>query len=501
MKLMNLPGLLAAFILSSVFAGSAGAQTLQVDPIYIGGTAYFEVHNATPDAIAIVCYSTTGTGPFTLANGLTFDLSMPIRQLQPMVVDSLGDGQLGPFPVPSNAVVGMQLWFQAVHIDFWANPGFTTTNMVPITVQNTQNNSPTAVDDNTSTPESVTVTIDVMANDSDPDGDAINLVSVNTPTHGTALIVSGQIEYTPLTGYVGADSFTYVIEDTFAAQATATVFVDVGPGSLVSWGRDVENQVSNTPTTNDFTQVAAGDWHSIALRSDGTLVSWGPNGHGQVSDTPTTNDFTQVAAGGSHSVALRSGGTLVSWGSDTQNQVSNTPTTNDFTQASAGYKHSVGLKSDGTLVSWGWDTYGLVSSTPTTNGFTQVSAGLFHSVALRSGGSLISWGLDTFGQVSNTPTTNDFTQVAAGDYHSVALRSDGTLVSWGHDDENQVSNTPTTNDFTQVAAGRDHSVALRSDGTLVSWGRDAENQVSNTPATNDFTQVAAGGYHSVALKL
>ena len=90
----------------------SNAQTLQIDPIYIGGTAYFEVHNATPDAIAIVCYSTTGTGPFTLANGLTFDLSMPIRQLQPMVVDSLGDRQLGPFPVPSNAVVGMQLLFQ-----------------------------------------------------------------------------------------------------------------------------------------------------------------------------------------------------------------------------------------------------------------------------------------------------------------------------------------------------------------------------------------------------
>ena len=127
---------LLTLLLALTATVSSNAQTLQVDPIYIGGTAYFEVHNATPDAIAIVCYSTSGTGPFTLANGLTFDLSMPIRQLQPMVINSLGDGQLGPFPVPSNAVVGMQLWFQAVHLDFWSNPALTTTNMVPITVQN-----------------------------------------------------------------------------------------------------------------------------------------------------------------------------------------------------------------------------------------------------------------------------------------------------------------------------------------------------------------------------
>ena len=594
MKLMNLPGLLAAIVLSSAFAGSANAQTLQIDPMYVGGTATFEVQNGSPNAAAVICYSMNGIGPFTLSNGITLDLSLPIKNLSPFALNSLGNGTLGPFPLPSNAAVGLQVWFQGVQLDMWANPIYSVTNMVPITVQAAPNNPPTAVDDNASTRESVTVTIDVMANDgdidgdgislfsvstpangsavinggvidytpatsfsgtdaftyqledswgdqdtatvtvtvlannapvaaddnasvnensvvlinvlfndNDPDGDPISIVSVNTPTSGTTLIVSGQIEYTPLAGYAGSDSFTYVIEDAFAAQATATVIVDVvaAPGSLVSWGDDGPGRISDTPTTNDFTQVSAGGVHSVALRSDGSLVSWGDDLYdGLVLDTPTTNDFTQVSAGSACSVALRLDGSLVSWGRDYSNQILDTPTTNDFTQVSAGGGHSVALKSDGSLVSWGNDSHGQVSNTPTTNDFTQVSASS-HSVALKSDGTLVSWGNDGHGQVSNTPTTNDFTQVSAGGAHSVALRSDGSLVSWGYDDAGQVSQTPSGNDFIDVAAGLYHSIALKSDGSLVSWGYDYTNQVSDTPTTNGFTQVSAGGEHSVAITL
>ncbi len=455
--------LLTSFLFLSAVA-SAEAQTLQIDPIYIGGTATFEVQNGSPAATAIICYSMNGSGPVLLGNGIALDLSTPIKNLSPFILDAFGNGTLGPFPVPSSAVVGMQVWFQGVLLDMWTNPVYSVTNMVPITVQSGPNNPPTAVDDNATTVENVFVTIDVMANDSDMDGDAIFLFSVSTPTNGSAVINGGLIDYTPTTGFVGIDTFTYTIEDTFGAQATATVFVDVkNEGSIVSWGYDLDNQVSNTPTTSDFIQVSASfGMHSVALRSDGSLVSWGSNSANQVLNTPTTNDFIQVSAGQSYSVALRSDGSLVSWGSNSANQVSNTPTTSDFIQVSAGYDYSVALRSDGSLVSWGWDLNNQVSNTPTTNDFIQVSAGNNHSVALRSDGSLVSWGSNNSNQVSNTPTTSDFTQVAAGWRTSVALRSDGSLVSWGYDGGfGQVSDTPTTNDFTQVSAGSLHSVALK----------------------------------------
>ena len=452
---------LLTFLIALTASVASSAQTLQIDPMYIGGSATFEVQNGTPNKTAVICYSLNGSGPFTSGNGITLDLSLPINNLNPFALDALGNGTLGPFPLPANAVVGMQVWFQGVQIDALSNPVYTVTNMVPITVQNIPNNPPTAVDDSASTRENVAVTIDVMANDSDIDGDAISLVSVNIPTNGTAFIVSGQIEYTPGAGYLGADSFTYVIEDIFGAQATATVFVDISIGTLISWGNDTHGQIADTPTTNDFTQVSVGSYYSVALKSDGSLVSWGNDSSGQVSNTPTTNNFVQVSAGASHSVALKSDGSLVSWGSDYHGQVTDTPTTNDFTQVSAGASHSVALRTNGTLVSWGFDFYGQVSNTPTTNGFTQVSAGAYHSVALKSDGSLVSWGDDYHDQVSDTPTTNDFVQVSAGGRHSVALKSDGSLVSWGWDFSGQGSDTPTTNDFIQVAAGHDHSVALK----------------------------------------
>ncbi len=157
--------------------------------------------------------------------------------------------------------------------------------------------------------------------------------------------------------------------------------------------------------------------------SDGTLVSWGYDAYGQVSGTPTNETFSAVAAGHFHSVAVRTDGTLVSWGWDNFGQVSGTPSGSNFTAVAAGAYHSVALRTDGTLVSWGWDIYGQVSGMPSGTNFTAVAAGGYHSVALRTDKTLVSWGYDGIGQVSGTPTGATFSAVAAGAYHSVAIRS------------------------------------------------------------------------------
>jgi predicted outer membrane repeat protein len=380
--------------------------------------------------------------------------------------------------------------------------GNNATAVVAVTVEN---QAPVAVDDTASTFSNIDIVIDVLANDTDPEDEVLTIVSVDVSgAEGGVSISDNKVSYSPLENWHGIDSFTYTIEDTAGNQASAVVAVNVtAAGYLVSWGLDTSGQVSNTPTTNDFTKAVGGYGHSVALKSDGSLVSWGDDFSGQVSNTPTTNDFTQIAGGDTHSIALRSDGSLVSWGLDTSGQVSNTPTTNDFVQVAGGGNHSVAVKSDGSLVSWGQDTHGVVSNTPTTNDFTQVATGRQHAVALKSDGSLVSWGNDSMSQVSNTPSTSGFTQVSAGSEHSVALKADGSLVSWGNNATGLVSNTPTTSGFTQVSAGSEHSVALKADGSLVSWGNDTapgNGVVSNTPTINGFIQVSAGEYHSIAIK-
>ena len=60
-----------------------------------------------------------------------------------------------------------------------------------------------------------TTTIDVLANDSDPNGDPLSIIEIIDPQNGTAIIMPGDtlISYTPQTGYTGLDSLQYVITD------------------------------------------------------------------------------------------------------------------------------------------------------------------------------------------------------------------------------------------------------------------------------------------------
>ena len=66
----------------------------------------------------------------------------------------------------------------------------------------------------------------------DPDGDALEYLIVTYPAHGTLCVTgksTGDFRYTPLSGYTGADSFTYVVRDArgyYSAPATVKIQVD-----------------------------------------------------------------------------------------------------------------------------------------------------------------------------------------------------------------------------------------------------------------------------------
>jgi parallel beta-helix repeat protein len=97
------------------------------------------------------------------------------------------------------------------------------------------NQPPVAVDDTASAATDTPVTIAVLANDSDPDGDPLTVQSVTSPAHGAAVINGdGTVTYTPALHYHGADNFTYTISDGRGGTATATVHVSVaGPNLFV----------------------------------------------------------------------------------------------------------------------------------------------------------------------------------------------------------------------------------------------------------------------------
>jgi VCBS repeat-containing protein len=91
------------------------------------------------------------------------------------------------------------------------------------------NRNPLAVNDSATTTQEVAVTINVLGNDSDPDGDPLTVSSVTPGANGSASIVAGGVLYTPNAGFTGSDSFSYTISDGRGGTATAQVTVTVNP--------------------------------------------------------------------------------------------------------------------------------------------------------------------------------------------------------------------------------------------------------------------------------
>ena len=104
--------------------------------------------------------------------------------------------------------------------------GGTATATVTVTVTGV-NQPPTAVDDTATIPENSAATIDVLANDSDPDGDPLTIIGVGGAAHGTVTTNGATVFYTPAAGFYGTDTFTYTISDGNGGTATATVTVNV----------------------------------------------------------------------------------------------------------------------------------------------------------------------------------------------------------------------------------------------------------------------------------
>lgn len=104
------------------------------------------------------------------------------------------------------------------------------------------NRAPVATNDAVRTDPGQAALVSVLANDSDPDGDALTVTSISSASHGTAILnANGTVTYTPATGYTGTDSFTYIVADGRGGTATGTVNVTIAAIAPVqsSWPAEV----------------------------------------------------------------------------------------------------------------------------------------------------------------------------------------------------------------------------------------------------------------------
>jgi hypothetical protein len=132
--------------------------------------------------------------------------------------------------------------------------------------------------DSASTNEDNPVTIDVLANDTDPDGDTLKVGSVTPPTNGSTGINGGGAEYTPAQDFNGTDSFNYTVSDGNGGTATATVTI-------------------NVTSVNDAPSFTKGGNQTVNMNAGAQSVSWATNiskgadnENGQTLSFEVTND-------------------------------------------------------------------------------------------------------------------------------------------------------------------------------------------------------------------
>ena len=144
------------------------------------------------------------------------------------------------------------------------------------------NRSPVAVDDALDAARSGT--LDVLGNDSDPDGDSLRVIASSAPTSGTVVCSAlGACTYTAATGFAGDASFTYTVSDPFGHHATATVAVAVSLPSATRSGPSAHDDTFGVLAAISTTlNVLANDVGTAPL----TVVATSTPSHGTVHCQP-----------------------------------------------------------------------------------------------------------------------------------------------------------------------------------------------------------------------
>ena len=274
-------------------AGTAGTQT--VDPAT--GSVSATLGFTDPDGDMLTYEVSDGPG-----NGaVTFDLAAGTYTYTPATRPDFGQ--------PDGADA-----FTVVATD---PDGLIATNtiQVPVTALPDPGNTlpVTGGDAATVAEDSAATVIDVLANDSDPDGDTLTVTAVSTAANGTAAVSADglSVTYTPDADFNGSDTFTYTVTDTAGGTGTATVTVTVtavdDPASL---GNDTATVAEDSGVTtidvlaNDtdpdgaltVTAVSTAANGTAAVSADGLSVTYTPNANFNGSDI-FTYTVTDTAGG------------------------------------------------------------------------------------------------------------------------------------------------------------------------------------------------------------
>lgn len=308
----------------------------------------------------------------------------------------------------------------------------------------------------------------------------------------------------------------------------------------------------------NWVHVAIGLGHVVALKTDSSLWSWGHNLYGTLGEgglktqahrsspvqtVSTGTNWTEIAAGQYHTAAIKTDGTLWTWGYNVAGQLGDNSTISksspvqvtgggsNWKQISAGWRHTAAIKSNGTLWLWGTNGDGNlgdnsainrsspVQVTTATADWELVSCGNYTTAAIKTDGTLWVWGKNSFGELTVSDKTHrsspiqtvsggtNWKQVSCGNNRMAAIKTDGTLWGWGlntsgeHGDNTLVNKSSPVQtvaggmNWKSVNCGWSFTGAIKTDGSLWTWGDNSSGQLgdNSTITRSSPVQTVTGG--------
>lgn len=420
------------------------------------------------------------------------------------------------------------------------------------------NKPPVATDDFFNMVEGGTLSIDVLANDLDPESGVLSLSNfvLTNPEAGTlsATTTAGKTNYsfTAKADFVGDAKFTYVLTDNQNQKVTGKATVTIKALQSLSSHQDSNCLVTTT----------------------GNIKCWGGNDFGQLGDgtvstfknTPVTvaniSTAKQSAIGYNHACAILQNGSVSCWGDNNNGQLGDgtqstrlqaTPVIGlaaKVTQLALSYQSTCALLETGHVQCWGSNSHGELGLadnkivrkiTPTTITIgsnlkaKRLVAGKNHLCAISQNDSVYCWGNNDFGQLGQNDTVTRYQpvlvsalsgtvqQLETGVNHTCAARSND-VYCWGSNNKGQLGNNSQTDSSVPVAVsltgtvadlalGKEHSCAVLTDNRTFCWGSRQAGQttqavsatvVDKTPVQmSSFTgkrRLSAGDFHTCTIE-
>ena len=185
------------------------------------------------------------------------------------------------------------------------NAGFTGTDTFTYTIQDANGNEDTATvtvtvgangapvlkDDAAQTTANTPVTVDVLANDTDPDGGTLSISGFTQPSGGTVTLDGRKLVFTPNKDFTGDTTFTYTVDDGQGSTATASVAIHVVPAA-----GELDAANDSFPIVQDSKDTVLGVLGNDIYPSEGvTITIVTQPSHGTVTIPGTYLQYTPTA--------------------------------------------------------------------------------------------------------------------------------------------------------------------------------------------------------------